>query len=121
MGPGATKVGSAILVLPSHADLISHLGLSEVYVIDGKILLPGAPGWLSWLDVRLDLGSGHDLGVQGTEPLIRLCADSTETAWNSLTPSLCPSPTCSCPLTHTLSNTIFKKRKIMLPSVTLLY
>ena len=33
-------------------------------------------------------GSGHDLTVSGFEPLIGLCTDSTEPAWDSLSPSL---------------------------------
>ena len=34
-----------------------------------------APGWLSWLSIRL--GSGHDLAVHELEPHIGLCADSS--------------------------------------------
>ena len=41
----------------------------------------------------LDLNSGHDLRVSGFEPHIRLCADGTEPAWDSLSPSLsAPTP-----------------------------
>ena len=32
----------------------------------------------------LDFGSGHDLTVHEFEPRIRLCADSAEPAWDSL-------------------------------------
>ena len=39
----------------------------------------------------LDFGLGHDLTVLEFEPCIRLCADSEEPAWDSLS-SLCPSP-----------------------------
>ena len=38
----------------------------------------------------LDFGSGHDLTVNGIEPL--LCTDSTEPAWDSHSLSLCPCP-----------------------------
>ena len=42
----------------------------------------------------LDLGSGHDCMVCEIEPHIRLCTDSAEPAWDSLSASLCPpSPT----------------------------
>ena len=43
----------------------------------------------------LDLGSGRDLTVREFEPLIGLCADSPEPAWDSLSllPPPCPSPT----------------------------
>ena len=36
----------------------------------------------------LDFGSGHELTVRETEPHIRLCGDSAEPAWDSLSPSL---------------------------------
>ena len=36
----------------------------------------------------LDLATGHDLTVHEFEPRVRLCADSTEPAWNSLSPPL---------------------------------
>ena len=38
-----------------------------------------APGWLNWA-----FGSGHDLAVHGFEPHIRLCADSSESGYLSL-------------------------------------
>ena len=34
----------------------------------------------------LGLGSGHDLTVRESEPRIRLCDDSVEPAWGSLSP-----------------------------------
>ena len=43
--------------------------------------------------------SGHDLLVQGTEPCIGLYAESTEPAWDSLSPSLSAPP----PQMHFLS------------------
>ena len=39
-----------------------------------------------------DFGSGHDLMVHEIEPHIRLCADSAEPAWDSLSPSLSALP-----------------------------
>ena len=39
-----------------------------------------------------DFGSGHDLMVHGTKPCIRLWADSPESAWDSLSPSLSAPP-----------------------------
>ena len=36
----------------------------------------------------LDLSSAHDLMVRESEPRVGLCANSTESAWDSLTPSL---------------------------------
>ena len=47
----------------------------------------------------LDLSSGRDLTARGFEPLIWLCADSAEPAWNSLSLPL----SASSPLTHTFS------------------
>ena len=45
----------------------------------------GPPGWLSRLCLT---GSGHDLTVRGIKPHVRLCADSAEPAWDSLSLSL---------------------------------
>ena len=39
-----------------------------------------------------DFGPGHDLKVHEFEPRIGLHADSTEPAWDSLSPSLCLPP-----------------------------
>ena len=36
----------------------------------------------------IGFGSGHDFTVRGFEPHIGLCADSAETAWDFLSPSL---------------------------------
>ena len=36
----------------------------------------------------LGFGSGHDLMVRETEPHVRLCIDSMEPAWDSLSLSL---------------------------------
>ena len=40
----------------------------------------------------LDFGSGHDLTVREVKPRVRLCADSVEPAWDSLSPSLSAPP-----------------------------
>ena len=53
--------------------------------------------------LTLDLGSSHDLMVPGTEPHVRLCTDSAEPAWDSVSPSL------SAPLTP-------QKKKIIIIS-----
>ena len=42
--------------------------------------------------LTLDFGSGHDLVVREIEPCVGLSADCVDPAWNSLPPSLCPSP-----------------------------
>ena len=34
--------------------------------------------------LTLDFGSGHNLRVLESKPHIRLCADSTDSAWDSL-------------------------------------
>ena len=56
--------------------------------------------------LTLDLGSDHDLMVHEFKPLIGLCADGTEPAWDSVSPSLCPAPTC----VHYLSLSQKKKK-----------
>ena len=48
--------------------------------------------------LTLDLGSGHDLTVCEFEPRIRHWADGAEPAWDSVAPSLCPSPACALSL-----------------------
>ena len=40
----------------------------------------------------LDFHLGRDLTVHEIEPLVRLCADSTEPAWDSLSPSFSAPP-----------------------------
>ena len=40
----------------------------------------------------LDFGSGRDLMIGEFEPCIGLPVDSSETVWDFLSPSLCPSP-----------------------------
>ena len=49
--------------------------------------------------VTLDFGSGHDHTVCETESRVRLCTDSEEPAWDSISPSLSGPP----PLVLTLS------------------
>ena len=41
----------------------------------------------------LDVGSGHDPAVREFELRVGLCSGRAEAAWDSLSPSLCPSPT----------------------------
>ena len=57
--------------------------------------------WVAQLVGRLilDVSSGHDLTIRGTEPRVGLCADSVEPAWESLPLSLSAPP----PLTLSLS------------------
>ena len=47
--------------------------------------------------LTFDLGSSHDLTVGDTEPRLRLCTDSMEPAWDSVSLTLYPSSA------HTLS------------------
>ena len=58
----------------------------------------------------LDFSSGHDVTVHGFEPHVRLCADSAEPAWGSLSPSLSPSLPYSCCLS--LSHKINKLKNV---------
>ena len=50
-----------------------------------------------------DFGSGHDLLVCEIEPRVGLCADSTEPAWVSLSPSLYALLPRACKLSLSLS------------------
>ena len=67
---------------------------------------PGAPGWRSWLSVRLQ--PGHDLAVREFEPRVRLWADGSEPGACfpfCVSLSLCPSPV------HALSLSVPKINK----------
>ena len=56
----------------------------------------GAPVWLSQLSVQLLVSTQlKNSWLHGLKPPIGLCIDSVEPAWNSLSTSLCPSPTCA--------------------------
>ena len=61
--------------------------------------LGGSVGWAS------DFGSGHDLTVHEFEPPVGLCADSSEPASDSVSPSL------SAPSLLVLSLSLKKKEK----------
>ena len=43
----------------------------------------------------LDLGSGHHLTVPELKPHIGLCVDGAESAWDSVSLSLCPLSACA--------------------------
>lgn len=43
-------------------------------------------------------GLGCDPTAHEFEPYIRFCADGAEPSWDSVSPSLCPSPVHSLPL-----------------------
>ena len=51
----------------------------------------------------LDLSSGLDLTVRGFKPPVGLRSDGAEPAWDSVSPSLCPSAACMCVLSLSLS------------------
>ena len=55
-----------------------------------------APGWVERL--TFDFCLGHDLMVREVEPRVRLCTDSVELAWDSLSPSLSVPPLLACSL-----------------------
>ena len=55
---------------------IKQLSLLQDFLEHLKNVNIGAPGWLSWLGVRLQLRS--DLTISEFKPHVRLCADSSE-------------------------------------------
>ena len=57
-----------------------------------RALQGGTETFCPFISVFLDFGSGHDLTASEFEPLIGLCADSTELSWDPLSLSL-PLPT----------------------------
>ena len=56
----------------------------------------------------LDFSSGHDLTVREIEPRVGLNADSTELAWDSVSPSLSAPPLIMCELSLSLSLSLSK-------------
>ena len=60
----------------------------------------GRGAWVTQLvqHPTLEFGSGHDLKVCEFKPHVKLCADSVEPAWDSMSPSL------SAPLMHSFSH-----------------
>ena len=60
--------------------------------------MSGAPGWLSWLSIRLLISAQVmiSLFVRWHLPHIRLCAVNVEPAWDPVSLSLCPSPAYVC-------------------------
>ena len=63
------------------------LNISDV-ASKNKNILPYRGAWVVRLvkPLTFDLSSGHDLTVGEMKPCIRLCVDSTELAWDSLSP-----------------------------------
>ena len=58
--------------------------------------ISGEPAWLSWLSVRLLVSAQVMISWFVSSSPLGLCADSTEPAWDSLSPSLsAPPPACS--------------------------
>ena len=56
----------------------------------------GAPGWLRHLSILLLVAAQVMISrFPELEPHIGLHTDSAEPAWDPLSPSLCPSPTCA--------------------------
>ena len=62
--------------------------------------------------LTLDFGSGHDLMVRGIEPHVRLCIDTVEPAWDSLSPRLSAPPPLACAQEQALSLEINSKTMI---------
>ena len=69
---------------------MQYLGKTTGYLagFGSKIDYKGARVAQSVKRPTFDFGSGHDLTVHGIKPLIGLCADIVEPAWDSLSPSL---------------------------------
>ena len=60
----------------------------------------------------LDFSSGHDLMGREMEPHTGLCADNTEHAWDSLTPTPPPPPQQGRPPDHLCPSPILSLSKI---------
>ena len=78
--------------LPPHIvfEILKGHSSREVQKAEG-----GARSWKRSVEPQtLDLGSSHDLSVCGMESCIRLCTDSMEPAWESLSLSAAPLLVC---------------------------
>ena len=78
-------------------------------------LLKTQISWSTWVTQfvkrpPLDFGSGHDLTFHEFESWVGLCADSSDPAWDSLSPSL-TAPPCSLSLSLSLSLKMNKPKK----------
>ena len=57
------------------------------------------PGWLSWLGIQLSVSAQVMISqLRGFEPRVGLHADSSESAWDSFSPSLSAPPLLSLSL-----------------------
>ena len=74
--------------LATHAEEILVIDTELIAYLSRILFLGGT--WVVQLVkcLTLDFSLGHDLMGHGIEPSIGLCADSMETAWDSLSPSL---------------------------------
>ena len=76
---------------------LARIGLKQMScrdlgdLIENKCSQWGVPGWLSWLSIRLLVVAQVMISQFEFEPHIGLCADSVESAWDSLSLSLNPS------------------------------
>ena len=98
---GETGKAAPHLSVCAASDLLSPRGHLHTYLK----MVKGFGAWVAQLvkhTIHLVFGSGHDLTVGGSEHHVWLCADSVEPAWDSLAPSLCPSPAHSCCLSKQL-------------------
>ena len=76
---------------------LHQLSQPEAAIFSFKVNHRGAWVAQSVKHLSLDFSSGHDLTVRGIKPHVRLCTDSAEPAWNSLSLLL------SLPLPHSCS------------------
>ena len=81
-----------------------NMCMSKVICVNAAVCLKKLiyfrSAWVAQLVKRLtlDFRSGHDVMVLEIEPRVRLCADSVESAWDSLSSSLTAPPRLSLPL-----------------------
>ena len=71
-------------------------------------------GWV----LTLGYGSGHNLTVCGFKPHVRLCTDSMEPAWESLSSSLSAPPLFGCSFSLSQKKLIKKKKQILSPPLS---
>ena len=73
------------------------VSIAGIILLQAPIWLNTETTWGPWVAqlvklLSLDFSLGHDLVVHEIKPCVRLCADSAEPAWDSLSPCLSARP-----------------------------
>ena len=104
---GVTAFGPKFFVRGNFKVPCNILYFYSIWILEYEV-------WGAWVArsvkcLTLDFSSGHDLTILEFEPQVGLCTNSPQPAWDSVSPSLCPSPAGT--LSLSLSKYINLKKK----------